>query len=66
MTSLVIVLPVRPTFLRHIKHLFFFGVALVGVASLDDADGGDAGKSERGVAWTSPPIANTVMVCVCI
>ena len=33
----------------------------MGVASLDDALGGDAGKSERGVAWISPPIAgNTV------
>ena len=54
-------LPVRPTFFLHTKHLFFFGDDLVGVASLDDALGGDAGKSERGVAWTSPPIAgNTV------
>ena len=41
------------------KHLFFFGDGLVGVASEDDALDGDAGKSERGVAWTSPPIANT-------
>ena len=43
-------LPVRPTFFLHTKHLFFFGEGLVGVASLDDALGGDAGKSERGVA----------------
>ena len=27
---------------------------------MDDALGGDAGKSERGVAWISLPIANTV------
>ena len=26
----------------------------MGVASVADASGGDAGKSERGVAWTSP------------
>ena len=52
--------PVRPTFFLHTKHLFFFGDDLVGVASEDDALGGDAGKSERGVAWISPPIANTV------
>ena len=53
-------LPVRPTFFLHTKHLFFFGDDLVGVASLDAALGGEAGKSERGVACTSPPIANTV------
>ena len=40
-------LPVNPTFFRHIKQRFFFGV--LGVLS----SGGEAGRSDRGVACTS-------------
>ena len=42
--------PVNPTFFRHTKHRFFFGV-------LGGLSGEEAGRSESGVACTSKPTA---------
>ena len=63
--------PVKPIFLRQVKHRFFLGVVLM-VSSDSGSDRvgvvlEDAGRSERGVAPKSPPIstAQAVGVCMC-
>ena len=50
--------PVKPTFFRHIWQRFFFGVLLAVGEGRGEGEGEmEAGKSERGVAVTSPTVS---------